>query len=374
MSPAKRPFRADHVGSFLRPDALVQARDQHAAGKIDAAALRRIEDECIRELVELEEALGLHSITDGEFRRGSWNADFLAGFKNVTRTTGNLSVFHRNPDGTSTGSQISAWAVSGRFDRKAPIQVEDFRFLNSVTHRTAKTCVPSPTLLHFRGGRKAISEAAYPRIEDFFADVAKAYNDEMKDLYAAGCRYLQLDDTNFAYLCDPNFREAARRMGEDPAQLVGTYCHLVNQAIRGRADDLLVAIHLCRGNASGGGAASGGYDAIADELFGTLEVDAFFLEYDDARAGGFDPLRFVPKQKAVVLGLISTKHSELEPKDVLKGRIEEAAKVLPLENLCLSPQCGFASIGGPNRATGFADEIAKIRLLVETADEVWGEF
>ena len=265
-----------------------------------------------------------------------------------------------------------AWEVGGKIDRKGPIQVEDFKFLRSVTKETPKTCIPSPTLLHFRGGRKAIDATAYPKMEEFFSDVAKAYRDEVNDLYAAGCRYLQIDDTNFAYLCDPAFREAAKKMGEEPERLVGTYCKLVNDAIRDRPEDFLVCIHLCRGNASVGGAASGSYEAIAEEMFGTLDVDGFFLEYDDERAGGFEPLRFVPKGKTVVLGLITTKRGELEPKDFLKRRIDEAAKVLPLENLCLSPQCGFASAGNPNRARRIDDEIAKIKLLVATAQEVWG--
>lgn len=372
MTRLRRPYRADHVGSFVRPDELVRARAKRERGEIDAKALRRIEDECIREVVKMQEDLGLHSITDGEFRRGSWNADFLAGFKNVTKTTGNLPLFHRNPDGTSTANRISAWEVGGKIDRKGPIQVEDFKFLRSVTKETPKTCIPSPTLLHFRGGRKAIDATAYPKMEEFFSDVAKAYRDEANDLYAAGCRYLQIDDTNFAYLCDPAFREAAKKMGEEPERLVGTYCKLVNDAIRDRPDDFLVCIHLCRGNASVGGAASGSYEAIAEEMFGTLDVDGFFLEYDDERAGGFEPLRFVPKGKTVVLGLITTKRGELEPKDLLKRRIAEAAKVVPLENLCLSPQCGFASAGNPNRARRIDDEIAKIKLLVATAQEVWG--
>jgi 5-methyltetrahydropteroyltriglutamate--homocysteine methyltransferase len=369
----KRPFRADHIGSLLRPSNLLEARRRHHKGELGAAALRAVEDQCIREVVKMQEDLGLKGITDGEFRRHSWNTDFLAGFRNVTRTTGNLPLFHRNPDGTSTGEKISAWAVDGKIDRKGPIQVEAFKFLKSVTTGTPKTCIPSPTLLHFRGGRKAISTTAYPDIDGFFSDVAKAYNDEMKDLYAAGCRYLQLDDTNFAYLCDQKFRDAAKQMGEDPAKLVGTYCRLVNDSLRGRPDDLLVGLHLCRGNMSVGGAASGSYEMVAEELFTTLDVDAFFLEYDDERAGGFEPLRFVPKHKSVVLGLITTKRPELEDRALLKRRIDAASKFLPLEQLCLSPQCGFASVEDAKRATAVEDEKAKIRLMVETAREVWGE-
>jgi len=232
--------------------------------------------------------------------------------------------------------------------------------------------MPSPTLLHFRGGRQAIDSAAYPDIEQFFADAAAAYRQEIDELYAAGARYIQLDDTNFAYLCDPRFRDAAKEMGEDPVRLVDTYITLVNDAIRHRPKDLLVAIHLCRGNLSAAGAATGGYEVIGSTLFPHLNVDAFFLEYDDERAGGFDALKDVPKDKFVVLGLITTKRPELESKDDLKRRIEAAAKMIPLERLCLSPQCGFASaISGPSRMR-IENELAKLRLLVETATEVWG--
>lgn len=367
-----RPFRADQVGSYLRPDTLVGARQRAAKGEITRQELRAIEDQCIRDIVAMQEQVGLHCVTDGEFRRGSWNKDFLAGFDNVVERPGNLKVYHRNPDGTPV-AQISAWGVTGKIRRSHQIQVEDFKFLKSIAHATPKTCMPSPTLLHFRGGREAIDRTAYPDIEQFFADAAAAYRQEIDELYAAGARYIQLDDVNFAYLCDPRFRDAAKAMGEDPAKLVDTYIALVNDVIRNRPKDLLVAIHLCRGNLSTAGAAAGGYEVIGPSLFPGLDVDAYFLEYDDERAGGFEALKDVPDGKFVVLGLITTKRPDLESKDALKRRIDAAAKSIPLDRLCLSPQCGFASAISMHARTKMDDEKAKLRLLVETARDVWGE-
>ncbi len=367
----RRPFRADQVGSYLRPSALIVARQRVAKGEMTREQLRAIEDQCIREVVAMQEQIGLRGVTDGEFRRGSWNKDFLAGFDNVIERPGNLKVFHRNPDGTPV-SQVSGWGVTGKIRRSHQIQVEDFKFLKSVAHGTPKTCMPSPTLLHFRGGRQAIDQAAYPDIDQFFADAATAYRQEIDELYAAGARYIQLDDTNFAYLCDPRFRDAAKAMGEDPAKLVNTYIALVNNAIRNRPDDLLVTIHLCRGNLSSAGAAAGGYEVIGPSLFPNLDVDAYFLEYDDERAGGFEALKDVPNGKFVVLGLITTKRPDLELKDTLKRRIDAAAKIVPLDRLCLSPQCGFASAISTQGRTQLDHEKAKLQLLVQTATEVWG--
>jgi 5-methyltetrahydropteroyltriglutamate--homocysteine methyltransferase len=367
-----RPYRADQVGSYLRPVSLIEARRRAASGEITGHALRTVEDQCIREVVTMQEEIGLRCATDGEFRRGSWNKDFLAGFDNVVERPGNLRVFHRNPDGTPA-AQVTGWAVTGKIKRSRQIQVEDFKFLNGVAHVTPKTCMPSPTLLHFRGGRQAIDQAAYPDIGQFFADAAAAYRQEIDDLYAAGARYVQLDDTNFAYLCDPRFRDAAKEMGEDPSKLVDTYIALVNDAIRKRPKDLLVAIHLCRGNLSTVGAAAGGYKVIGPTLFPSLDVDAYFLEYDDERAGGFEALKDVPRTKFVVLGLITTKRPELESKDDLKRRVDAAAKFVPLDRLCLSPQCGFASAISTQGRTQIEHEKAKLRLLVETASEIWGE-
>jgi len=367
-----RPYRADQVGSYLRPATLIEARHRAARGEITRQALRIVEDQCIREVVAMQEQIGLHCVTDGEFRRGSWNKDFLAGFDNVVEQPGNLQVFHRNPDGKPV-AQVSGWAVTGKIKRSHQIQVDDFKFLKSVAQVTPKTCMPSPTLLHFRGGRQAIDHTAYPDVGQFFADAAAAYHQEIDDLYAAGARYIQLDDTNFAYLCDPRFRDAAKAMGEDPTKLVHTYIALVNDAICKRPKDLLVAIHLCRGNLSIAGAAAGGYEVIGPALFSGLDVDAYFLEYDDERAGGFEALKDVPKAKFVVLGLITTKRPDLESKDELKRRIDAAAKIVPLERLCLSPQCGFASAISTQGRTQIEHEKAKLRLLVETASEIWGE-
>jgi 5-methyltetrahydropteroyltriglutamate--homocysteine methyltransferase len=367
-----RPFRADQVGSYLRPGALIEARQQVVKGEMTRQELRAVEDKCIRDVVAMQEQIGLRGVTDGEFRRGSWNKDFLAGFDNVVERPGNLKVFHRNPDGTAV-SQVSGWAVTGKIKRSHQIQVDDFKFLKSVAHATPKTCMPSPTLLHFRGGRQAIDQTAYPDIDQFFADAASAYRQEIDALYAAGARYIQLDDTNFAYLCDPRFRDAAKAMGEDPAKLVDTYIALVNNAIRNRPDDLLVSIHLCRGNLSSAGAAVGGYEVIGPSLFPNLDVDAYFLEYDDERAGGFEALKDVPNGKFVVLGLITTKRPDLESRDALKRRIDAAAKIVPLDRLCLSPQCGFASAISTQGRTQIDHEKAKLQLLVQTATEVWGE-
>jgi 5-methyltetrahydropteroyltriglutamate--homocysteine methyltransferase len=322
----------------------------------------------------MQEDLGLRCVTDGEFRRQSWNRDFLGGFDNVVEQKGNLKLYHRNIDGSNdAANQISGWAVTGAFRRSRPIQVDDFKFLKSVARVTPKTCITSPTLLHFRGGREAIDKNTYPDMAQFFADVAAAYRDEIRDLYAAGARYIQLDDTNFAYLCDARFRDAVKEMGEDPVELVDTYVKLINDSLRDKPADLLTAIHLCRGNSSKGGAATGGYDVIGGQLFPNLNVDAFFLEYDDARAGGFGALKDVPKGKSVVLGLITTKRADLESKDDLRRRIDEAAKIVPMENLCLSPQCGFASGVHQKRRIEISEEMAKMKLLVETAREVWGD-
>jgi 5-methyltetrahydropteroyltriglutamate--homocysteine methyltransferase len=369
----KGPYRADHVGSLLRPQPLMEARKKREDGEISADELRAVEDDCILEAVKFQEDAGLKAITDGEFRRAIWNSDFLAGFANVKQAVGRLDVYHRNPDGTNTQHRIAGWEVVGPVKRSRGIQTEDFEFLKSVTSQTPKVCIPSPTLLHFRGGRDAIDKGSYPEMNDFFADVAKAYREEITELAELGALYLQIDDTNLAYLCDPRFRDAAARMGEDPDTLPETYCKLINSSIAGRPDDMTVCIHLCRGNASTGGAAEGGYEPVADIMFNQLDVDGFFLEYDTGRAGDFRPLRFVPKDKTVVLGLISTKTPELESKDELKRRIDAAATLVPLERLALSPQCGFASGASFDQRLTIDQEIAKLNLLVETAGEVWSD-
>jgi 5-methyltetrahydropteroyltriglutamate--homocysteine methyltransferase len=372
---ANRPFRADHVGSMIRPTHLVEARAAHADGKIDRAQLKKVEDDCIREAIALQEAAGLRAVTDGEFRRSSWFRDFLLGFDNVKVAEGKLEIYFKNADGTLTTNKPNSMAVTGKITRSKPIQLDDFKFIKSVTKVTPKVCIPSPTLMHFRGGRENIDAKAYPAMKDFFADVAKAYQAEIADLIEAGLKYIQIDDTNLAYLCDENFRAAVKRIGEDPDKLPRLYVDLINDCLKGIPSDVTTAIHLCRGNASSGGIASGGYEPVAEALLGGLKVDGFFLEYDDARSGDFRPLRFLPKGRTVVLGLVTTKRPELEDKDLLKRRIDEAAKVVSLDQLALSPQCGFASGVGltdRHRIVGIEQEKAKFARIVETAKEVWG--
>jgi 5-methyltetrahydropteroyltriglutamate--homocysteine methyltransferase len=370
--PKNGPFRADHVGSLIRPDRLMDAREARKDGKIDAASLRAVEDACIREAVRMQEAAGLEAITDGEFRRNTWHVDFLTQFDNVRESKGSLEIYFVNADGTKTDFRPNGMAITGKIRRSHPIQAEDYKFLASATRRTPKVCIPSPSLMHFRGGREAIDKTAYPRMEGFFADLATAYAEEVADLARLGLRYLQLDDTNLAYLCDPAFRDAVKKIGEDPGALPATYCRLINDSIRTRPDDMTVCVHLCRGNASSGGVAKGSYEPVADTLFNRLDVDGLFLEYDDERSGDFAPLRFVPKGKRVVLGLVTTKRPALEGKDELRRRIDEAAKFVPLDQLALSAQCGFSSGAGRRRALTIDDERAKLDRIVETAFAVWG--
>jgi 5-methyltetrahydropteroyltriglutamate--homocysteine methyltransferase len=372
----KPPFRADHVGSLIRPEPLLAAREAFADGKLDGAALHALEDDCIRDAVRLQEDAGLQGITDGEFRRRVWYADFLCGFDNVREAGMMLEVAVAGPDGVVATSKLNGMEITGKVRRSRPIQVPSYQFLKSVTTRTAKVCMPSPSMMHFRGGRKAIDAAAYPDLDGFWADLTVAYRTEIDELVARGCRYLQLDDTNLAYLCDPDFRAAVARLGEDPDALPATYCKVINDAIRGLPEDVSVCIHLCRGNArrggvAAGGVARGGYEPVAEALFGTLAVDGYFLEYDDVRSGDFSPLRHLPAGKKVVLGLVTTKRPEIESPDDLKRRIDEAAKVVPLEQLCLSPQCGFSS-GVGRKALDIDDERRKLDLVVATALHVWG--
>ena len=366
------PFRADHVGSFLRPKALLDAREQQQQGKISRQQLREVEGGAIRDIVRLQESLGLKGITDGEFRRTYFHIDFLEQLEGVETKAGiGIAVGFK----TATGSVDFAppvMRVTGRIGHAKPIQLEDFKFLrSSIAKGIAKVTIPSPTMLHFRGGRGAISKEAYPDLEAFYEDVAAAYRDELKSLADAGCRYLQLDDTNLAYLCDEKMREGARARGDDPNELPHRYARLINAAIKDRHADMRVCVHLCRGNFKSAWAATGGYEPVAEALFNELAVDGYFLEYDDARSGDFSPLRHVPKNKIVVLGLVSTKLQSLESKDALKRKIDEAARLVPIEQLCLSPQCGFSSTVHGNDIAVEA-QAAKIRLVVETAQEVWG--
>jgi len=363
------PFRADHVGSFLRPAALVDAREQFRAGELSRERLRNIEDAAIRDVVRLQEDAGLQSVTDGEYRRTYFHIDFLEQLSGVETKGGIATRFHSAQGTVDFAPPVMR--VTGPVRHEKPIQVDDFEFLKSVTRRMPKVTIPSPTMLHFRGGREAINRQAYPDLDAFYADVAAAYAAEVAALGAAGCRYLQLDDTNLAYLCDAKLREAARTRGDDPDLLPRRYAKLINAAIAGRPPGMTICVHLCRGNFRSAWVAEGGYEPVAEVLFNELAVDGYFLEYDDARSGDFAPLRHVPRDKIVVLGLVTTKLSQLESKDQLKRRIDEAAKIVPLEQLCLSPQCGFSSTVHGNMIARDA-QAAKLRLVVETAAEVWG--
>jgi 5-methyltetrahydropteroyltriglutamate--homocysteine methyltransferase len=364
------PFRADHVGSFLRPPALLEARAQFKAGAIDREALRAAEDAAIRDIVAMQEAAGLQGITDGEQRRTFFHVDFLEQLDGVV-TEGSVTVKFHNRSGEVDFSP-PVMKVTGNVRHLRPIQVRDFTFLRNTTKRTPKVSIPSPTMLHFRGGRAAISQAAYPDLDGFFDDVAAAYRAEIAALGAAGCRYLQLDDTNFAYLCDPKMREGVKARGDDPNELPRLYARFINAAIADKPDGMTICIHLCRGNFKSAWVAEGGYDPVAEVLFNELAVDGYFLEYDDARSGGFAPLRFVPPGKRVVLGLVSSKLAALESKDDLRRRIDEAAKIVPLDQLGLSPQCGFSSTVHGNQISPEVQS-AKLRLVVETALSVWGK-
>ncbi len=367
----KRPFRADQVGSLIRPQPLVDARTAWKDGRIDADALRAIQHAAIRDVVGAQEAVGLFSITDGEFNRGAWHSDFLLKFDNVVPHLSDAPMQFKSEKGT-TESRARSLKVTGKLSRPDPIFVDDFRFLKSVASRTAKITLPSPSVLHFRGGRDAVDRAAYPEMEEFWHDLAAAYALEIADLADAGCRYLQLDEVNLAYLCDPDLREQARvTINEDPEDLPMVYARQINACIADKPDDMVVCMHLCRGNFAGNWLAQGSYEPVAEVLFNAINVDGYFLEYDTDRAGGFEPLRFVPKGKTVVLGLVTTKKGEIEDKDELKRRIEEASRFVPLEQLALSPQCGFSSgVGGSTM--DIEHQNRKLRLVVETAQEVWG--
>jgi 5-methyltetrahydropteroyltriglutamate--homocysteine methyltransferase len=362
------PFRADHVGSFLRPRYLLDARDRNARGEITAAELRAVEDRAITEVVTMQEDAGLQSITDGEFRRTYFHIDFLEQLGGV-RTE--VPVLIRKPDGTEELSP-PVMRVVDKVRHVKDIQLADFQYLKSQTTRTPKVSIPSPTMLHFRGGRAGISKDHYPDLEAFYQDVADAYGAELRSLAAAGCSYVQMDDTNLAYLCDPNMREAARARGDDPNELPHRYANFINRVVAQKPAGMTLCTHLCRGNFKSTWAAQGGYEPVAEALLSEMHLDAYFLEYDDDRSGDFRPLRFLPKDKVVVLGLVTTKTGVMEKKETLLRRIDEAAKYVPLEQLALSPQCGFSSTVHGN-AIAMEAQAAKLRLIVEIAREVWGD-
>ncbi len=370
LASVKPPFRADHVGSLLRPPELKKAREDFKNQKISREDLTEIENRSIKKAVALQEAAGMQAVTDGEFRRAFWHVDFLTGFDGIVATQGQYALkFHG--EGGAESETKSMMVVNGKVGRSKPVMVSHFEFLKKTTSKTAKICIPAPTYLHMRGGRKVIDAKAYPDIEEFWSDIARAYREEIRDLVAAGCTYLQIDDVSFACLCDEGIRGQVKRDGEDPAKLPSKYAQVINSLLAERPKTLGVTMHTCRGNHASMWMASGGYDAVAESVFGETAVDGFFLEYDSERAGGFEPLRFVPKGKKVVLGLVSSKSPVLEKKDLLKKRVEQAAKYVPLENLCISPQCGFASSETGNKLTE-DDQRRKLELVAKVAREIWG--
>jgi len=366
------PFRADHVGSLLRPKRLLEARDKHAAGQLSLEELRAIEDEAIREVVQMQRDVGLQSATDGEFRRSSWHMDYIYQLGGIEKAPGDIRVKFHNPDGDIEFTP-AAIHVAEKVHLAQPIFAQDFSFLRDTVAEgiTAKLTIPSPSMVHYRGGAAAIDPAVYPDTGQFWADLTSAYADQVRAVHELGCRYLQFDDTSLAYLNDPAQRAEMAAKGEDAEHLHEAYIRHINEALARKPDGLTVTTHMCRGNFRSSWAAQGGYDFVAEALFGELGVDGFFLEYDDARSGGFEPLRFVPKDKMVVLGLVTTKRGQLEDKDTLKRRIEEASQHVGIEQLCLSPQCGFSSTVEGNALT-YDEEVAKLSLIVETAAEVWG--
>ena len=363
MRAMRPPYRADQVGSLLRPATLAAARQAWKQGALDAAALKAIEDDAIREAVAKQESIGLQAVTDGEFRRDWWHLDFLAQLDGVTTRE------NPGPKFGGTEEQPPIATVTGKVGCSKPIMVGHFSFLKSVAKATPKFTIPSPSMLHLRGGRNAISKEAYPDLEAFWSDVASAYRKAIRHLADAGCTYLQLDDTAFAYLCDPKVRENCRKNGDDPATLPQRYANTINAALADRPPGMTVTMHTCRGNFKSAWVAEGGYDPVAEAMF-SADVDGFFMEFDSARAGGFEPLKALAQGKKVVLGLVTTKVGAIEDQAMLKRRIEEAAKFVPLENLCLSPQCGFSSTHHGNTLSE-ADQWNKLRLIMDVARTVW---
>ncbi|MBI3433669.1 MAG: 5-methyltetrahydropteroyltriglutamate--homocysteine S-methyltransferase [Proteobacteria bacterium] len=366
MHRSRPPFRADHVGSLLRPAALKAARAAHARGDIGAVQLREIEDAEIEKVVRRQEEIGLELATDGEFRRSWWHFDFYAGLEGVER--------HETPGGIQfhgVRTKAESVRVAGRIGFTGHPMLDHFRFLKSRARVAAKMTIPAPSTLHFRQGRVSISKDIYADLDAYFDDVAAAYRAALRAFYDAGCRYIQLDDTAWSMICDPAEREQSRRRGDDPDQLPARYAKLTNAALAGRPADMVVTMHSCRGNFRSTFIASGGYAFVAERLFADVDVDGWFLEFDSERAGGFEPLRHVPKgEKCVVLGLITSKSGALEDVDAIRRRIDEAAKYIEPDQLCLSPQCGFASTEEGN-VLAEDEQWAKLRMVVELADKVW---
>ncbi|MFN0306105.1 MAG: 5-methyltetrahydropteroyltriglutamate--homocysteine S-methyltransferase [Burkholderiales bacterium] len=364
----KPTLRADQIGSILRPRWLVDARAARAAGTLESAALRRIEDSCIRDVVARQEAAGLHAITDGDYRRGAFHIDFLTQLAGIEYRARGFATFQ---GGAQDGYAPAVFETVGPIAHARDITVEDFAFLRSVTTRVPKITLPSPSFAHCRGGRDAIDRTAYPDLDRFFADLAAAYRAEIAALARAGCRYVQLDEVHYTFFCDPKLSAGLRARGDDPARLTLTYAKLINDSIAGCPDDMIIGVHLCRGNHRSSWVADGGYEPVAEVLFNEIKADRFLLEYDSSRAGGFEPLRFLPKGKIAVLGLVTTKTSELESSDLLRGRIDAAARHAPMDQLAISPQCGFASSVPGNLITPDA-QWAKLELCVKVANDLWG--
>jgi 5-methyltetrahydropteroyltriglutamate--homocysteine methyltransferase len=365
------PFRADHVGSLLRPKSLLHAREDHAAGRIDGDELRGLEDEAVRDAVRMQEEVGLRSATDGEFRRASWHMDFIYQLDGITKESGHIAVRFFNPDGEIEFTP-AALHVDGKLGVSRTIFGDAFEYLQqTVTTAVPKLTIPSPSMVHYRGGKASIDESVYPTLDAFWADLTAAYREEVRRLGELGCTYLQLDDTSLAYLNDPHQRDYVASIGGDPDRQHVEYIHHMNEALAGRPEGMAVTTHMCRGNFRSSWAAEGGYEFVAEALFNELDVDGFFMEWDDERSGGFEPLRLVPKGKQVVLGLVTTKRGELEDRELLLRRIDEASRYVDVDQLCLSPQCGFSSTSEGNDLT-YEQQVAKLRLIVEVAEEVWG--
>ena len=369
MQRTRPPFRADQVGSLLRPAALKEAREKRARGEISADALKAVEDREIEDVIRKQEAVGLKAVTDGEFRRRSWNYDFLEQLEGVESYAGERKIKF-NASGPQPRPILLR--VIGKLGGYQPHpMIEHFKFLRAHAKAMPKMTIPSPSSLHFRYGRDAVPEKIYPAMDDFYRDLGRSYRQAVRAFADAGCRYLQLDEVNLAYLCDPSLREHITARGEDPAALPSIYAGMINAAISDIPADMTITMHLCRGNFRSSFAASGGYEPVAELLFNDISVHGYFMEYDSDRAGGFEPLRFVPKNKIIVLGLVTSKFGRLESRDEIKRRIEQAAKYVPIDQLCLSPQCGFASTEDGN-VLSEEEQWAKLRMIVEIADEVWG--
>jgi 5-methyltetrahydropteroyltriglutamate--homocysteine methyltransferase len=371
MKRTSPPYRADHVGSLLRPPELMQARDDHANGRIDDETLRGIEDEAIRDAVQMQQDVGLQTATDGEFRRATWHMDFIYSLGGVTKTPGNLEVKFHNAEGDIAWTPAATY-IDSQITLEKPIFADHFQFVQEhVTEGlTPKLTIPSPSMVHYRGGRAAIDESVYPDLDEFWNDLTAAYREQVRRVADLGCTYLQFDDTSLAYLNDPRQREMVAAQGSDAEHLHEAYISHINEALSDRPEGLSVTTHMCRGNFRSSWVAEGGYDFVAEALFNNLEIDGFFMEWDDARSGGFEPLRFVPKGKVVVLGLVTTKKGDLEDRDLLLRRIEEASQYVDVDQLCLSPQCGFSSTVEGN-VLSREQQAEKLRLIVDVAGEVW---